>query len=56
MNATNFVDPYKMYYQFHDEDVDDEVIIDLPDLKGHDNWILFRDKFLSNPSKMGGSN
>ena len=54
--TTNLVDPYKMYCQFRDEDVDDEVIIDLPDLKGHNNWILFRDRFLSNPSKMGGSN
>ena len=54
--ATDLVDSYSMYRQFKDEDADEEVIIDLPVLKGHENWVQYRDKFLSNLSNISGSN
>jgi len=54
--ATSLVDPYNVYRQFRDDDADDEIIIDLPELKGHENWIQYRDKFLSNLANMVGSN
>ena len=54
--ATDLVDSYTMYRQFKDEDADEEVIVDLPVLKGHENWVQYRDKFLSNLSNISGSN
>ena len=45
-----------MYKQFKEEDAEDEIIIDLPELKGHDNWVQYRDKFLSNLDNTSGSN
>ena len=54
--ATNLVDPYNTYRKLRNEDAEDEIIIDLPELKGHDNWIQFRDKFMSNLSNIIGSN
>jgi len=54
--AMRMIDPYRLYCQFKDDDVDEEILIDLPDLKGHENWITFRDKFLSNLMNTPGSN
>ena len=54
--ATALVDPYNAYIKFKDLDADDDVIIDLPVLKGHENWIQYRDKFMSNLTNMIGSN
>ena len=34
----------------------DEIIIDLPELKGHENWVQYRDKLLSNLDNTSGSN
>ena len=50
------IESYRIYMEFNDEEMDDEVIIDLPELKGHDNWISFRDKFMSNLSITPDSN
>ena len=55
-STPDLMDSYSMFKQFKDEDADDEVIIDLPTLKGHENWVHFRDKFLSNLSNSTGSN
>ena len=54
--AMRMIDPYRLYRQFKDDDVDEEILIDLPVLKGHENWITFRDKFLSNLMNTPGSN
>ena len=54
--AMALIEPYRIYIKFKDEEIDDEVIIDLPELKGHENWISFRDKFMSNLSNTPGSN
>ena len=54
--ATGLLEAYYAYCKFREADVDEEIIIDLPDLKGHDNWIQYRDKFLSNLGNMVGSN
>ena len=55
--ATNdLIDYYSMYRQFKDDDADEEIIIDLQVLKGHENWIQYRDKFISNLSNTSGSN
>ena len=54
--ATALVDPYNAYIKFKDLDADEDVIIDLPVLKGHENWIQYRDKFMSNLTNMTGSN
>ena len=51
-STPDLMDSYSMFKQFKDEDADDEVIIDLPTLKGHENWVHFRDKFLSNLSNI----
>ena len=55
-STTELIDSYSMFRQFKDEDADEEVIIDLPVLKGHENWVQYRDKFLSNLSNSTGSN
>ena len=54
--ATTLIEPYNAYMKFREIDADEDVIIDLPSLKGHENWIQYRDKFLSNLSNMVGSN
>ena len=54
--AMMLVEPYNAYLNFKEIDADEDVIIDLPELKGHDNWIQYRDKFMSNLSNMVGSN
>ena len=54
--AMEMIEPYRIYRQFKESDVDEEILIDLPDLKGHENWITYRDKFLSNLSNTPGSN
>ena len=54
--AMSMIDPYRMYRQFKENEVDEDILIDLPDLKGHENWITFRDKFLSNLINTPGSN
>ena len=54
--AMALIEPYRIYMKFKEEEIDNEVIIDLPELKGHDNWISFRDKFTSNLSNAPGSN
>ena len=45
-----------MYKRFKDDGAEDEIIIDLPELKGHENWVQYRDKFLSNLDNTSGSN
>ena len=50
------IEPYRSYKQFSTEEIDEEILITLPDLKGHENWISYRDKFLSNLQNMPGSN
>ena len=55
-STPELIDSYSMSKQFKDEDADKEVIIDLPVLKGHENWVQYRDKFLSNLSNSTGSN
>ena len=54
--AVELIEPYREYKQFSASDPDDEVLIELPTLKGHDNWISYRDKFLSNLDITPGSN
>ena len=54
--ATSLIEPYNAYNKFNATDADEDIIIELPDLKGHDNWIQYRDKFLSNLNNMIGSN
>ena len=54
--AIELIQQYREYKQFNDDDVDDEVLITLPSLKGHENWISYRDKFLSNLAITPGSN
>ena len=54
--AMVLIEPHCIYMKFKKEEIDDEVIIDLPELKGHDNWISFQDKFMSNLSNTPGSN
>ena len=54
--AMALIEPYRMYIKFKNEELDDEILIDLPELKGHENWISFRDKFMSNLSNTPGSN
>ena len=54
--ATVLVEAYNAYLKFWDIDADEDVIINLLDLKGHDNWIQYCDKFLSNLSNMVGTN
>ena len=54
--TTGLSEAYSMYKQFKEEDAEDEIIIDLPELKGHDNWVQYRDKFLSNLDNTSGSN
>lgn len=54
--AGNLMEPFRIYKQFRTEDADEEVLISLPDLKGHENWITYRDKFLSNLDNTAGSN
>ena len=39
--AMALIEPYRIYMKFKEEKIDDEVIMDLPELKGHDNWISF---------------
>ena len=54
--AIQLIEPYREYKLFSASDPDDEVLIELPDLKGHENWISYRDKFLSNLAITPGSN
>ena len=54
--SVELIQPYREYKQFSAEEVDDEVLITLPTLKGHENWILYRDKFLNNLAITPGSN
>ena len=54
--SIDLIEPYREYKQFSTSDPDDEVLIELPDLKGHENWISYRDKFLSNLDITPGSN
>ena len=44
--AVNLIDSYRSYKQFSNDDMNEEILITLPELKGHDNWISYRDKFL----------
>ena len=53
--ATALVEFYNAYLKFRDLDANKDVIIDLSDLKEHNNWVQYRDKFLSNLSNMVGS-
>lgn len=46
--AGDLMEPYRAHKQFSSDKIDEKVIIVLPELKGHDNWISYRDKFLSN--------
>ena len=50
------IEPYCVYKRFKTTKVDEEVLITLPELKGHDNWITYRDTFLSNLDNITGSN
>ena len=50
------IEPYRFYKRNKTEEADNEVLISLPDLKGHENWISYRDKFLSNLDNLPGSN
>ena len=52
----NLLEAYNAYVKISETNGDDDIIIDLPELKGHENWIQYRDKFLSNISNMNGSN
>ena len=54
--ASGLMESYNTYKQFKNEDAEDEVIIDFPILKGHENWVQYRDKFLSNLDNTAGSN
>ena len=54
--AMEMIEPYRSYKQFSTEEIDEEILITLPELKGHENWISYRDKFLSNLQNMPGSN
>ena len=54
--AIELIDPYQMYKQFSEGGTDEEMLIELPDLKGHENWISYRDKFISNLHVTPGSN
>ena len=53
---SGLTDSYSMYKRFKDDDAEDEIIIDLPELKGFENWAQYRDKFLSNLDNTSGSN
>ena len=50
------IEPYRFYKRNKTEEADNEVLISLPDLKGHKNWISYWDKFLSNLDNLPGSN
>ena len=54
--SSGLTDSYSMYKRFKDEGAEDEVIINLPELKGHENWVQYRDKFISNLDNTSGSN
>ena len=54
--AGNLIEPYRTYKQFSSDEVDEEILISLPELKGHENWISYPDKFLSNLNNTPGSN
>ena len=54
--SLSLIDPYRVYKRFETTDVDEEVLITLLELKGHENWITYRDKFLSNLGNIVGSN
>ena len=54
--ASNLMESYSMCRQLKEEDAEDEIIIDLPDLKGHENSVQYRDKFLINLDNTAGSN
>ena len=54
--AGELIEPYRTYKQFSSEEIDEEILISLPELKGHENWISYRDKFLSNLKNTPGSN
>ena len=54
--SMELIDTYRMCKEFRESEIDDEVLIELPELKGHDNWITYRDKFLSNLHITPGSN
>ena len=54
--AMELIEPYRSYKQFSTEEVDEEILITLPELKGHENWISYRDKSLSNLQNTPGSN
>ena len=54
--TSNLIESYRMYKQAGENEIDDEVLIDLPELKGHENWVTYRDKFISNLNLIPGSN
>ena len=46
---------YEAHTSRKDFDGDEDGIIELPDLKGHANWTVYRDKFESNLANMMGT-
>ena len=54
--AFKLIEPYYLYKKYKTDEIDDRVLITLPDLKGHENWISYRDKFLSNLDNILRSN
>ena len=53
--CTDLIKMYIAHCKHLEIDTDDEAIIELPDLKGYNNWAIYRDKFLSNLANMFGS-
>ena len=53
--CSDLIQAYDAYQKRKSSDGDDDAIIELPELKGHSNWITYRDKFLSNLTNTIGS-
>lgn len=51
----DLIQAYDAYQKRITTDGDDEVLIELPELKGHANWTTYRDKFISNLGNINGS-
>ena len=50
--SSELIEIYRTYKKFNTEEPDDEILITLPELKGHDNWkFMFLCKIIENASQ-----
>ncbi len=49
------IQAFEAHQKRKNQDGDEELLIELPELKGHSNWTAYRDKFVANLAVINGS-